>query len=115
MSTAKRIHDASGSAMEFAAHVEVLLKEQTIGGNTVKVKMHVSKREDDVVTLGTNLLPFLGYRLVREGNVRAVIAQEQPELLHRVRKEPMSSKKRKDRRRKKARVAEVVHHMDVTS
>ncbi|VDP39809.1 unnamed protein product [Heligmosomoides polygyrus] len=48
-----------------------------------------------------------GYRLVSKENARALTAQQQAEPLCKMRKDPMSSKKRKD-------VAEVAHRMDVT-
>lgn len=114
MGKAKWIH-AFGCVIELTALVEVLVKEQTVGGKTVKAKIHVSKGEDDEVTLGTNVLSFLGYRLVHEGNARALTLQQQAESLRREREGPTPpKKKRKDRRRTNARAAEVEHRKDVT-
>ncbi|VDP59585.1 unnamed protein product [Heligmosomoides polygyrus] len=95
MGNDERIHDASGSIMEFIALVEMLSKKQTVGGKAVKAKIHVSKVDDDVVTLGTNVLPRLGYRLVHERNAFALATQLQAEPARRGREEPMSSKNKK--------------------
>ncbi|VDO35329.1 unnamed protein product, partial [Heligmosomoides polygyrus] len=68
MDKSKQIHNASGSVMQFTALVEVQLKELAAQGKYIKARVHVSKVDDDVVILGTNVLPLLGYRLVREGD-----------------------------------------------
>ncbi|VDP21632.1 unnamed protein product [Heligmosomoides polygyrus] len=66
--------------MEFTTLGEMLLKEQTVAaGNIVKAEMHASKVDDDVVTLGTNMLPDLGYRLAHERDSCALATQLQAE------------------------------------
>ncbi|VDP30547.1 unnamed protein product [Heligmosomoides polygyrus] len=95
------VQSRGGKNGEFTVLVEVLLKKQTVGGKSIKAKMHVFKVDDNVITLGTNVHPGLGYRLVHEGNACALATQLQAEPQRREREEPTSSKKKKKNQRTK--------------
>ncbi|KAK6053331.1 zinc knuckle, partial [Cooperia oncophora] len=62
----KRVYDASGSAMQFVAVLEVPIRDCS-SGRKVSALVHVSRVKDDMVILGTNVLPMFGYQLTREG------------------------------------------------
>ncbi|WKX95827.1 hypothetical protein Q1695_012348 [Nippostrongylus brasiliensis] len=61
----QRVYDASGNAMHFVTVVEVKLKECGTAGREVRAKAYVTKAGDEEIILGTNVLPQLGYQLVR--------------------------------------------------
>ncbi|EYC39420.1 hypothetical protein Y032_0656g1207 [Ancylostoma ceylanicum] len=62
---ATQVCDASGSRMSFFTTVDVNIRERD-GTCAVMNKMYVSKSGEDLVIIGTNVLPRLGYQLVRE-------------------------------------------------
>ncbi|KAL6729626.1 hypothetical protein Aduo_000666 [Ancylostoma duodenale] len=61
----KRLYDASGSVMTFVTIVEVMIQETQPGSPQVLNQMYVTSAEENLVTLGTNVLPHLGYKLVK--------------------------------------------------
>ncbi|EYC41768.1 hypothetical protein Y032_0557g3390 [Ancylostoma ceylanicum] len=62
---AKRVYDASGSRMSFITIVDVNIRERD-GTCDVMSKMYVSRSDEYWVIIGSNVLPRLGYQLVRE-------------------------------------------------
>ncbi|KAL6738674.1 hypothetical protein Aduo_012197 [Ancylostoma duodenale] len=65
MDKSKHVYDASGSRISFVTIAEVNIRESH-RSDVVRSKMHVSKSHEDMVIIGTNVLPRLGYKLVRE-------------------------------------------------
>uniref|UniRef100_A0A183GV61 CCHC-type domain-containing protein n=1 Tax=Heligmosomoides polygyrus TaxID=6339 RepID=A0A183GV61_HELPZ len=66
MDRSVRVCDASGRRMGFVTVVEVKLRE---GRETVReavASMYVTRAMDDFIILGTNVLPTLGYELIRK-------------------------------------------------
>ncbi|VDL75196.1 unnamed protein product [Nippostrongylus brasiliensis] len=61
----QRVYDASGNVMHFVTVVEVKLKECGTAEREVRAKAYVTKAGDEEIILGTNVLPQLGYQLVR--------------------------------------------------
>ncbi|KAL6733855.1 hypothetical protein Aduo_004466 [Ancylostoma duodenale] len=69
MDKSKHVYDASGSRMSSVTVVEVNLRESD-RSDIVRSRMHVSKSHEDMVIIGTNVLPRLGYKLVRETRLK---------------------------------------------
>ncbi|EYB85586.1 hypothetical protein Y032_0295g1651 [Ancylostoma ceylanicum] len=66
LDTATRVVDVLGNAMKFLTAVRVDIKEHGANSSPVKATMHVSLGEEGTLVLGTNVLPVLGYHLIRK-------------------------------------------------
>ncbi|VDO66465.1 unnamed protein product [Heligmosomoides polygyrus] len=65
MDKSLRVCDASGKLMRFVAIVEVKVRESGEPAREVAAKMYVTRPMEDVLILGTNVLPALGYTLTK--------------------------------------------------
>ncbi|VDO87284.1 unnamed protein product [Heligmosomoides polygyrus] len=71
-----RVYDAAGKIMRFVTVVEVKLKEGSDYQREVVAKMLVSRATDDLIILGTNVLPSLGYELERRERDKPALGPE---------------------------------------